>query len=376
MEKTYKIQEYFADVETTEEHNGYFCSVGEALTIVIMGSFCGLRNVSQIHQWATNTRIREFLLTHFGIANIPCYYWLLCLLKLITPASLNECFIKWVQSFISESLEGCTLSFDGKSIRSTGKMSKYDSPMHIVSAHIAELGITFGQQTVYDKSNEIPAVRELLNLLKIEGCMVVADALHCQKETAKAITEKKADYLLSVKDNQSNLKQDIENYIQDDELRKTMDAFETLEKNSGRIERRTAFTTCDVDWLCGKSDWAKLSCIGAVNTCFTTKKGTTNEWHYYISSRKLSAKELLKHARLEWSVESMHWLLDVHFDEDFCRVEDKNVQQNLNIVRKIILNSIKRFKEQSGSKRPISKTMLDCLLEPLNIINIIFISEN
>jgi predicted transposase YbfD/YdcC len=376
MKKTYKIKEYFEDVETTEEHKGYFCSVGETLTIVILGTFCGLRNVSQIYQWATNLRIRNFLSRQFGIEIIPCYYWMLCLLKLIKPCSLNECFIRWVQSLISESLKGYTLSFDGKTIRSTGKMTKYNSPMHIVNAHIAELGITLGQQTVYEKSNEIPAVRELISLLKIEGCMVVADALNCQKETAKAVVKGKSDYLLSVKDNHETLRQDIEDYVKDDELRKTMDTFKTHEKNSGRIEYRRAFTTCDIEWLYGKEEWAELACIGAVNTQFTTKKGTTNEWHYYISSRKLTAEELLKHARSEWSVESMHWLLDVHFHEDFCRIEDRNVQQNLNIVRKIVLNSIKRFKDVSANKRPISKILLDCLLEPLFILDILFSCEN
>ena len=86
------------------------------------------------------------------------------------------------------------------------KNEKYNSPLHIVSAQIGELGIAFGQQTVDGKSNEIPAVRALIDLLKIEGCIVVADALNCQKETAKAIVDGKADYLLSVKDNQETLK--------------------------------------------------------------------------------------------------------------------------------------------------------------------------
>jgi predicted transposase YbfD/YdcC len=376
MEKIYGITEYFKEVETTEEHKGYFCSVGEALTIVILGSFCGLRNVSQIHQWAANGRIKEFLAEYFGIVNIPCYYWLLCLLKLIKPTSLNQCFMKWVQSYLPERPEGFTLSFDGKTIRSTGKMEKYPQAMHIVSAYIAELGITFGQQTVYDKSNEIPAVRELLGLLSIKGCIVVADALNCQKETAKAVIDGEADYLLSVKDNHETLRQDIADYVHADDLRKTMDAAKTLEKNGGRIESRRAFVTDDINWLYGKDEWARLACIGAVNRQFTTSKGTTNEWHYYISSRKLTAKELLKHARMEWSVESMHWLLDVHFSEDFCRVEDKSVQQNLNMVRKIALNTIRQYKEASKVKRPFSKIMLDCLLEPLNIINLICCSEN
>src|SRR5215469_2034996 len=220
MGKIYRIKEYFSDIETTKEHSGYFCSVGEALTIVILGSLCGLRNTNQIHQWASNSRIHSFLSSHFGIQSIPCYYWLLCLLKLIKPQSLNRCFMQWVQSLAAGTLQGLTLSVDGKTVRSIGKMEKYTKALHIVSAHIAGLGITFGQKTVCDSSNEIPAVRELLDALKIEGCMVVADALHCQKETAQAIIDGKADYLLSAKDNQPALKQDIQDYAQDAGLRK------------------------------------------------------------------------------------------------------------------------------------------------------------
>jgi predicted transposase YbfD/YdcC len=215
MEKAYKIKEYFGEVETTGEHKGYTYKVSEALTIVILGTLCGLRNTSQIHQWSNNSRVKDFLSVHFGIRRIPCYYWLLCLLKLIDPKSLNECFVNWVQSMIPESLNGLTVSFDGKSIRSTRKMENYSSAMHIVSAHIAELGIAFGQQTIYDKSNEIPAVRELIGMLKLEGCIVVADALNCQKETAKVIIVQQADYLLCVKDNHETLKQEIADYVHD-----------------------------------------------------------------------------------------------------------------------------------------------------------------
>ena len=365
-----EIGEYFSDVETTIEHNGYFCSVGEALTIVILGSICGLRNTNQIHQWASSQRVSDFLSKQFGINAIPCYYWLLCLLKLIKPDSLNLCFIRWAQSLIPV-VGSFTYSFDGKTICSTGKMDSYNSPLHIISAHLAELGITIGQKTVGHGSNEIPTMQELLALLNIEGCMIVADALHCQKETAKAVIEGKGDYLLSVKDNQQTLKEGIEEYVQDEHLQKTMDTHSTIEKTSGRVERRTAFTSNDIGWLFGKEEWEKLACIGAVNTQFTSKKGESNEWHYYISSRSLTAEELLRHARLEWSVETMHWLLDVHFGEDFCRVEDRNVQQNLNIVRKIALNTIKGYKNKTASKRPISRIMFDCLLEPENILSVL-----
>jgi hypothetical protein len=172
-----KIWEYFSEVETTREHNGYFCSVVEALTIVILGTMCGLRNANQIHQWATCQRVSVFLSKHFQINTIPCYYWFLCLLKLVKPCSLNRCFIQWSQSLIpGNGTEGYTLSFDGKTIRSTLKMDSYDHPLHIISAHLAELGITIGQRTVEGKSNEIPAMQDLLGLLSIEGCLIVADA--------------------------------------------------------------------------------------------------------------------------------------------------------------------------------------------------------
>ncbi len=238
------------------------------------------------------------------------------------------------------------------------------------------MGITFGQCAVKDKSNEIPAVQELLGLLDIEGCLVVADALNCQKNTANVIIKGKADYLLSVKDNQPILKKDIEDYVGDDSLRKTMDSCKTIEKNRERIEKRTAYSTDDIEWLCDRKAWKNLACIGAVHTQFTGKKGTSDEWHYYISSRKLTAKELLRHARLEWSVESMHWLLDVHFAEDFCRIEDENVQQNLNIIRKIALNSLKIFKERGKTKRPLSKIMFDCLLAPQFLLSVLGLPEN
>ena len=112
-------------------------------------------------------------------------------------------------------------------------------------------------------------------------------------------------YLFSVKDNQQILKETIEGYVKDKHLQKTMNTHTTIEKTSSRIEKRTGYTSEDIGRLSGKEEWAKLACIGAVNTHSTGKKGETNEWHYYISSRSLKAEELLKHARLEWSVETM-----------------------------------------------------------------------
>lgn len=137
------------------------------------------------------------------------------------------------------------------------------------------------------------------------------------------------------------------------------------------LKKRTAFVTDEIDWLPQRSEWKGITCIGAIHTEFDSKKGKSSEWHYYISSRKLNAKELLHHARMEWSVEAMHWLLDVHFEEDWCRVEDKTVQSNLNIFRKAAINIIKLFKTNTESKKAISKIMLDCLLDSRLILRIL-----
>lgn len=371
MENYIKITEYFEEIETEKEYDGYYYKISDMVTIVILGSICGLKNVQQIHQWAVKDRTSEFLKEEFGIYRIPCYYWFTCILKLIKPESLNKCFSNWVYSVMPQKADKLTVSLDGKTVCSTTGMKKYDTPLHIISAQLSECGLTLAQRTVDGKSNEIPAVQELLKELNIKGAVVTADALNCQKETAEIIVDQKADYLLSVKDNHPNLKKDIEDFVQDEALRKTMQCTSKTEKGHGRVETRTAYVTHDVNWLTQKSEWKKLCCIGAINTKSETDKSVTNEWHYYISSRKMSAEELLHHARMEWSVEAMHWLLDVHFEEDWCRAEDKNIQQNLNIFRKCAINLIKLFKAETQSKRPMSNIMFDCLLDLQALLQIV-----
>lgn len=372
MDKVF-IWEYFEDVEVEEEYagyDGYYYGVAEAITLIIVGSLCGLRNTKQIWQWATNDKIKEFLKEKFQICRVPSYYWLLCLLKMVKPESMNKCFNAWIKSMLPEE-KALTIAVDGKTVRSTKTMKNCSTPLHIVSAQLGEWGLTYAQETVDDKSNEIPAVQKLLEELDISGCIVVADALNCQKATAKIVVEGEGDYLLDAKGNQGALKKEIEDYIQDEQLRKGMDVCSNTEKNRERIETRTAYSSIEIGWMGEKSNWPNLQCIGAIHTEFDTPKGKTSEWHYYISSRPLTAQELLKHARLEWSVESMHWLLDVHFAEDYCRVENRNVQQTLNIVRKIALNLIKLYKKETSSKLALSNIMLNCLVDSSMIMRIL-----
>lgn len=365
-----RITDFFEEVETTEPYNGYFCSIAEAISIIVLGSLCGLKNVSQIHQWANSERVKEYLKEKFAINHIPCYYWLLVLLKMVKTDTLDRCLTQWAGQFMPEERSRMTISVDGKTIRSTTGMKNMDSPLHIISAQISELGITLASKTVEDKSNEIPAVQALLQEIDIADCLVVADALHCQQKTAEVIVKGNGDYLLSAKGNQRELEQDIAQYVQDETLRKKMDCARTTEKNRDRVERRTAYTTDNIAWLSSKERWKNLTSIGAIKTEFEKNGTKTEEWHYYISSRNLTAVEMLRHARMEWAVETMHWLLDVHYGEDFCRIENRTAQQNLNLLRKFSLSLLKQYKIRTASKRAFSKIMLDCLLEPSFICSI------
>lgn len=370
--KTNSLTNYFQNIETTQEHDGYFLSVPQALAIVILGSLCGLKNLSQIHTWAVNETVTQFLKENVGIKKIPSYYWLTQLIAMIKPDSLNECFTAWVQALIAGHDPDLTVSFDGKTVRSMNKMEG-KKPLHIISAHIGNLKLTLAQQAVEDKSNEIPAVQELIRTLNLEGCMVVADALNCQKETAQAIRESGADYLLNAKGNQKDLMEALETYVGDPFLKNKMETATTLEKNRGRIEERTAYVTQDISWLESQEikGWRDLSSIGAIYRRTVEKGETREEWHYFISSRVLDAEDLLKHARLEWSVEAMHWLLDVHFEEDYCRLMDRNSQKTMNAIRKIALNTINLYKKENNSKKAVSKIMLNCLIDSKNLLELI-----
>lgn len=230
-------------------------------------------------------------------------------------------FIEWVKEILQGDNNDKTIAIDGKTICSTDQRSEKGKPLHILSAIISESQLVLGSLPCKTKISEPEIFRELIDILDISGSIVVADALHCKKKSAEKVIEEKGDYLFVVKDNEQTLRKDIELFVQNEELNK----YTQKELNGGRIEKRTAYTTSEINWLEGKENWKNLSTIGAIHTEFTKGEETISEWHYYISSRKLTPEELLKHARLEWAVESMHWLLDVHFLEDKTKVWDMNV---------------------------------------------------
>lgn len=344
------LQMAMRSTEDKTRHDGYWYRISDVLTIMVCGMMSSLQSIDDIHEWSQAAPVRYFFEKKFSIDRIPSRAQFYNIIACVDSGKFSKAFAEWMQSVLQGGVCGKTVAIDGKTICSTDKLTKDGSVLHIASAIVSEHGLVIGTRECGTKTGEITGFRELIDMLDVAGAVVVADALHCNRKSAEAVVQAKADYLFSVKDNNPNLKEDIELYIQNE----TMESYAKTEKNGGRIETRTAYVTHEIEWLDGKENWKNMACIGAIHTEFEKKGKKSSEWHYYISSAPLTARSLLRHARLEWGVEAMHWLLDVHFAEDKTRVWDMNVQNSLNIMRKISLNLAKVFKANTLSKQPIS----------------------
>jgi len=357
-----ELQKELKELEKGSTHNGYWYCIGDTLTILVCGLLCGLREIGEILDWAKSAPTQKLFLEQFGIKRIFCRAQFYNILGCVDAERFKVSFSKWMQGLLAGHMNGKTIAIDGKTVCGTDKLTPDGSVLHIASAIVSDFKLVIGSQECGTKTGEVNAFRELIDMLDVSGAVVVADALHCKPKSAKAVVEAGADYLFVVKDNQETLKNDIELYIHNENV----PSHTTTEKNGGRIETRTAYASCDIEWLDQKDKWLNLSCIGAIHRQFENIKSgqKTSEWHYYISSAKLTPEALLTHARLEWAVESMHWLLDVHYNEDKTRVWDMNVQKLLNTARKIALNLIRIYRDANHPQRvALSKVMRDNLFD-------------
>jgi len=360
-----ELQKAMEEVERESEHKGYWYRIRDILTILICGMLSSLQTIDDIHEWSQCTPTRKLLWKKFAIGKIPCRAQFYNILGYVKPEKFNESFIKWVKSVLCVNRAGKTVAIDGKSICSTDQLTVDGNLLHIASAIVSECGLVIGSRECNTIMGEITAFRELIEMLDVKGAVVVADALHCNPKSAETVVAAEADYLFVVKDNQPTMKDDIEFFFQNEN---NLEKFRKTEKNGGRIECRTAFVSHKIgDWLHNHKEWINLSCIGAIHREFEKDGQKSSEWHFYISSTPLTAESLLHHARLEWGVESMHWLLDVHFNEDRTRVWDMSVQKILNIMRKIALNLAKDFKSKTDTKTPISGILKRNLFDIRNL---------
>lgn len=313
------------------------------LFITLVGRLCGADSFSEIEEVAEANR--EWIEGYVPLPNgIPSHDTLCRVFSLIDKDKFCEFFADWTRRLLKGQADK-VIAIDGKSL--CGSLgSGLKGMAHMLHAWSVENGLCIGQQAVKDKSNEITAMRPLLELLDLKGCTVTADAIHSHKETAALIVEKGGDYVLPIKDNQKDFKEEIECLFNDafkcGFQGIDADEYETLEKEHGRIEHRK-YWMLEAEELPSAKKWAGLKTVGMCQRERTLKGKTTNELVFFASSLELNAKTFAMTARSHWLVENgLHWILDVSFKEDKMRYRNKVMAQNLSCLRKMVLNILKK----------------------------------
>ena len=284
------------------------------------------------------------------------------LFERLNPAELSECLYDWLEM---ERDKRSVVAVDGKTIRGSGNAAH--KAYHVVSAFVAENQITLGEIVVDEKSNEITAVPALIDLIDVEGSIVTADAMSCQKEITKKIIENKADYVIGLKENQFALYHDAELYFRD--IPAEIPSYETLEKDHGRLERRTYYLLTERAWEYEWEKWTNLNGIGMVKTHVCEKDTVREDIRYFITSLT-DVVEFSCAVRKHWSIENqLHWNLDVIFHEDAARARKDNSPLNMNILRKMALALVNQAKYGRLSKK---KMMFKAALNPQVLLDILF----
>lgn len=277
--------------------------------------------------------------------------------SIIDPEAFTECFVNWTQA-IHTATAGEVVALDGKTVRHSFDTATGKSALHLVSAWASENGLALGQVKVDDKSNEITAIPKLLEMIDVKGRIITTDAMGCQKDIVKRIIDKNGDYVLCLKGNQESLHDEVKFFFEECRAADFKDVdhsyFDSVEKDHGRIEIRRCWVVEDdaIRWLERQDQWPGLKSIAAIEGKRRIGNKTTIETRYFISSLAGRASKVMSAAREHWAIEnSLHHVLDVTFNEDASRIRRDNAPENLTILRKIVINLVKKQKNTKASIR-------------------------
>jgi predicted transposase YbfD/YdcC len=345
--------EYFSAItdprmDRTREH-----SLSDIIFISIAAVICGAETWNDIEAFgkAKKAWLKRYLKLKNGI---PSHDTFNRVFSMLDPNEFERCFLAWIKD-VAQISEGEVISIDGKSIRGSAQRGS-KAMVHMVSAWASTNHLLLGQVKVADKSNEITAIPRLLEVLAIKGCIVTIDAMGCQTEIARKIKEQGGEYILAVKSNQPGLEQAIKDTCL---LSKPLDSYEQTDSGHGRIETRMCKIYDDLSHLENKSRWKGLQRF-AVLTSTRYIKATglqETEQRFYITSLATDAKTLESGIRKHWGIEnSLHWVLDVAFNEDGGTKQNENAVQNFSLLNRIALNILKNEKSK---KRSVKGKRLD-----------------
>lgn len=350
------FNEYFAHIDDPRQAHKIDHLLSEVLFITVLAIIAGADDFNEIAKYAKMKYhwLASFLKLPGGVPSHDTFNRVLCL---IDAEQFQQSFVDWVNDIrnsiklpdINEgSLENKdVISIDGKTACNSRDNVTGKKAIHMVSALSSKYGLVLGQQKCYEKSNEITAIPQLLDMFLIEGSVITIDAMGCQKDIAAKILRRKADYILALKGNQGNLYKEVTDLfdkVNTREFEKYIHQRDTqLEKDHGRIEQRDCVTIENLDWLYEIQQWPGVKSIAKITATVIKGEQQSTEDRYYISSLPGKADFINRAVRKHWFVENkLHWILDVIFKEDYCRVRTGNGAENLNTIRKIALNTIKR----------------------------------
>jgi predicted transposase YbfD/YdcC len=301
---------------------------------------------------------RAWLETFLALPNgIPSHDTFRRVFMLIDPDAFEACFTRWAQS-LADGIEREVVALDGKTVRRSGSRRHEHGPLHLVSAWASGRGLALGQRAVDGKSNEITALPELLDTLRLEGCIVTLDAMGCQKAIAERIRAKGADYLLVLKANHGHAFGAVREHFEHTCFSLGSGgrpAFDAFEESHGRLVRRRVFLDSSAArGLEALAGWPELRAVLAVETIrsITGTYKVEAEIRYFLTSCGDDPAVLARAIRRHWSVENaLHWVLDVTFREDDSRVRDRTAARNLALLRKIALNLVAKDRGSRASLR-------------------------
>jgi predicted transposase YbfD/YdcC len=355
------IPKHFATLKDPRRAHRRLHLLPDILVIALCAVIAGAQDWQEIETFGRKRHawLKGFLSLPHGI---PSHDTFERVFDRLHPAAFQACFRAWVQA-IQETLTIKHIAIDGKTLR--GSASAKLGPLHLVSAWATAQRLSLGQVAVDAKSNEITAIPALLDLLDLHGALVTIDAMGCQKAIAQKILARGGDYLLTVKDNQEHLLADIQQaFIQAcerDFAGLEHDTYETREWGHGREEYRCYTVLHHTAGLRHADAWTGLTTIGMCYRERTIDGVSSEESRYFIGSKKAPARVYGKALRNHWRIEnSLHWQLDVAFQEDHNRVSKRNAAENLALLRRLTLSLLQAHPD----KLSIAKKRFAAALDP------------